>query len=66
MNGLPLLITYDTGKIETADVDEVLAWREWSQREADMIASVATGDKRRFYTSRNGISCDIERTEAQS
>lgn len=56
-----LLITYDSGTTEIFSVDAVLSWREWSQREADKIASVAMGDLRRFSTEHAGKPCDIER-----
>lgn len=57
---LDLRISYDDGAWEVLSVDAVLSWREWTQREADKIASVALGDLRRFSTDRDGLPCDIE------
>ena len=55
-----LTITFDGGKIETADVTAVLGWRNWGRHDRDSIELVAAGLRRRFSTDRDGIPCDIE------
>jgi hypothetical protein len=55
-----LKITYDTGAPDAATLDEILAWREWSERERIMIFAVANGDLRMLSTSRDGRNCDVE------
>ncbi len=56
-----LKITRDNGPIDDATLDEILAWREWSERERIGIFAVANGDLRRLSTSdRDGRLCDIE------
>jgi len=57
-----LKVTYDTGVPDAATLDEILAWREWSERERIMIFAVANGDLRRFSTAHEGRNCDVERT----
>lgn len=56
-----LQVKDDNGAVTPATIDEVLAWGCWSTREVNKIYAVATGQLRRFSTSRNGVPCDIER-----
>lgn len=56
-----LKITRDNGPIDDATLDEILAWREWSDRERIRILAVANGDLRRLSTTdRAGRNCDLE------
>lgn len=57
-----LKVTHDSGIIDEATLDEILAWREWSERERIKIFAVANGDLRRLSTTdRAGRNCDLER-----
>lgn len=56
----PLEVTFDGRQPEYATIDEVLHWRDWSDREIDQIHRVYSGDLRRLSTDRNGVPCDIE------
>ena len=58
-----LQVRDDSGAIDQATIDEVLAWREWTERDRIKIFAVANGDLRRFSTNRNGAPCDIEPAE---
>ena len=42
-------------------IAEILAWRDWSEREREAIDLVVRGELRRFSTSYNGVFCDLER-----
>lgn len=56
-----LQVKDDDGTITDATIDEILAWREWSERERIKIFAVANGDQRRLSTNRCGVPCDIEK-----
>lgn len=56
-----LQVKDDNGAVTPATIDEVLAWREWSERERIKIFAVANGDLPLLSTDRNGRPCDIER-----
>lgn len=57
------MVSDDKGGVEPATIEEVLAWREWSEREAIKLAEVDAGKLRRFSTERDGVPCDIEPAE---
>ena len=52
-------IIYDFAAPATASLDEVLGWRNWSERERDLILRVHHGEIARFSTSHNGQYCDV-------
>lgn len=56
-----LQVKDDNGTVTPATIDEVLAWRQWSERERIKIFAVANGDLPLLCTEHNGKPCDIER-----